>query len=87
MAPAPAGAGGSGSLQPSRARGAATSQKGLAINDPSQQPHLRHAPGRRTVSALQVACSPDLGVQLLLPGQQAIPTSRSSKPRLRKLDY
>jgi hypothetical protein len=50
---------------------AAVGSKGLAINDPSQEQQLRHALGRRTVSALQVACSLDVGVQLLLPGQDA----------------
>lgn len=50
---------------------AAVGPKGLATNDPSQEQQLRHSLGSRTVSALQVACSLDVGVELLLPGQAA----------------
>jgi hypothetical protein len=53
------------------AEAAAVGQKGLAINDPSQEHHLRHYQGGSTVSALQVACILYVGVQLLLPGQDA----------------
>ena len=53
------------------AEAAALGQKGLAINDPSQQHQRRHDQGGSTVSALQVACILDVGVQLLLPGQEA----------------
>ncbi len=53
------------------AEAAALGQKGLTINDPSQQHHLRHYKGGRTVSALQAACILYVGLQLLLPGQDA----------------
>ena len=53
------------------AEAAALGQKGLSINDPSQKHHLRHDKGGRTVSALQAACILDVGIQLLLPGQDA----------------
>lgn len=46
-------------------------QKGLAINNPDQKHHLRLYQGGATVSALQVACILYVGVQLLLPGQDA----------------
>jgi tetratricopeptide (TPR) repeat protein len=49
----------------------ALSQKGLAINDPNQQHRLRHYQGGSTVSALQAACIYYVGIQLLLPGQDA----------------
>jgi tetratricopeptide (TPR) repeat protein len=49
----------------------ALSQKGLAINDPNQKHHLRHYRGGSTVSALQAACIYYVGIQLLLPGQDA----------------
>jgi hypothetical protein len=49
----------------------ALSQKGLAINDPNQQHQLRHYQGGSTVSALQAACIYYVGIQLLLPGQDA----------------
>ena len=50
---------------------AAVGQKGLAINNPDQRHHLRLYKGGVTVSALQVACILYVGVQLLLPGQDA----------------
>ena len=53
------------------AEAASVGQKGLAINDPSQQHHLRHYQGGSTVTALQVACILYAGIQLLLPGQDA----------------
>jgi Flp pilus assembly protein TadD len=49
----------------------ALSQKGLAINDPNQKHQLRHYQGGSTVSALQAACIYYVGIQLLLPGQDA----------------
>jgi len=49
----------------------ALSQKGLAINDPNQKHQLRHYKGGSTVSALQAACIYYVGIQLLLPGQDA----------------
>ncbi len=49
----------------------ALSQKGLAINDPHRQHYLRHCKGGSTVSALQAACIHCVGIQLLLPGQDA----------------
>jgi hypothetical protein len=51
------------------AEAAALGQKGLAINDPQQMHQLRLYQGGATISALQVACVNDVGVQLLLPGQ------------------
>jgi len=53
------------------AEAAAMGQKGLAINDPGQLHQLRLYQGGSTVSALQVACIYYVGVQLLLPGQDA----------------
>jgi tetratricopeptide (TPR) repeat protein len=53
------------------AEAAALGQKGLTINDPSQEHHLRHYKGGRTVSALQAACILYVGIQLLLPGEDA----------------
>lgn len=53
------------------AEAAAVGQKGLAINDPKQMHQLRQYQGGSIVSALQVACVYDVGVQLLLPGQDA----------------
>jgi hypothetical protein len=50
---------------------AAVGQKGLAINNPDQKHQLRLYQGGATVSALQVACILYVGVQLLLPGQDA----------------
>jgi tetratricopeptide (TPR) repeat protein len=47
----------------------ALSQRGLAINDPSQKHSLRHYQAGRPVSALQVACLYYAGVRLLLPEQ------------------
>jgi len=46
-------------------------QKGLSINDSSQEHQLRHYKVGRTVSALQAACILYVGVQLLLPGEDA----------------
>jgi Flp pilus assembly protein TadD len=53
------------------AEAAAVGQKGLAINDPEQIHQLRLYQGGATISALQVACVYYVGVQLLLPGQDA----------------
>jgi hypothetical protein len=53
------------------AEAAAVGQKGLAINDPEQMHQLRLYQGGATISALQVACVYYVGVQLLLPGQDA----------------
>jgi Flp pilus assembly protein TadD len=53
------------------AEAAAVGQKGLAINDPQQMHQLRQYQGGATISALQVACVYFVGVQLLLPGQDA----------------
>ena len=53
------------------AEAAAVGQKGLAINDPQQMHQLRLYQGGTTISALQVACVYYVGVQLLLPGQDA----------------
>jgi len=53
------------------AEAAAVGQKGLAINDPQQMHQLRLYQGGATLSALQVACVYYVGVQLLLPGQDA----------------
>ena len=47
----------------------ALSQRGLAINDPSQKHSLSHYRGGCTVSALEAACVYYAGVKLLLPGQ------------------
>ena len=50
---------------------AAVGQKGLAINDPDQMHQLRLYQEGNTISARQFACVYDVGVQLLLPGQDA----------------
>ena len=50
---------------------AAVGQKGLAINNPDQTHHLKHYRGGTSVSALQAACILYVGVQFLLPGQDA----------------
>jgi tetratricopeptide (TPR) repeat protein len=49
----------------------ALSQKGLAINNPNRKHTLSHYQGGSTVSALQAACIYYVGIQLLLPGQDA----------------
>jgi hypothetical protein len=49
----------------------ALSQRGLAINNPDQKHTLSHYQGGSTVSALQAACIYYVGIQLLLPGQDA----------------
>ena len=46
-------------------------QKGLSINNLEQNYHLQHYRGGATVSALQVVCILYVGMQLLLPGQDA----------------
>ena len=46
-------------------------QKGLSINNPEPNHHLQHYRDGATVSALQVVCILYVGVQLLLPGQDA----------------
>ena len=53
------------------AEAGAVGQKGLSINNPEQNHHLQHYRGGTTVSALQVVCILYVGVQLLLPGQDA----------------
>ena len=53
------------------AEAGAVGQKGLSINNPEQIHHLQHFRGGTTVSALQVVCILYVGVQLLLPGQDA----------------
>ena len=53
------------------AEAGAVGQKGLSINNPEQNHHLQHFRGGTTVSALQVVCILYVGVQLLLPGQDA----------------
>ena len=53
------------------AEAAAVGQKGLAINDPQQMHQLRQYQDGASISALQVACVYYVGVQLLLPGQDA----------------
>ena len=53
------------------AEAAALGQKALSINNPDQKHHLQHYHGGATVSALQVVCILYVGVQLLLPGQDA----------------
>ncbi len=50
---------------------AAVGQKGLAINNPNQKHQLQRYQGGAIVLALQVACILYVGVQLLLPGQDA----------------
>ena len=49
----------------------ALSQRGLAINGPNQRHTLSRYQGGTTVSALQAACIYYVGIQLLLPGQDA----------------
>jgi len=49
----------------------ALSQRGLAINDPNQRHTLSRYQAGTTVSALQAACIYYVGIQLLLPGQDA----------------
>jgi len=46
-------------------------QKGLSINNPELNHHLKHFRGGSNVSALQLVCLLYVGVQLLLPGQVA----------------
>jgi len=46
-------------------------RKGQSINNPEQNHHLQHYRGGTNVSALQVVCILYVGVQLLLPGQDA----------------
>jgi len=53
------------------AEAGAVGQKGLKINDPEQKHHLQTFGGGSTVSALQVVCILYVGVQLLLPGEDA----------------
>ena len=53
------------------AEAGAVGQKGLSINNPEQNHHLQHYRGGATVSALQVVCILYVGVQLLLPGEDA----------------
>ena len=50
---------------------AAVGQKGPTINDPDQMHQLRLYPGGSNVSALQVACILYVGIQFLLPWQDA----------------
>jgi tetratricopeptide (TPR) repeat protein len=50
---------------------ATAGQKGLKINDPDTRFQLRHLPNPKPVSALQVACLLFVGVQLLVPGEDA----------------
>jgi hypothetical protein len=50
---------------------AAVGQQGLALNNPEQKHHLQHYRGGSTVSGLQSTCILYVGVQLLLPGQDA----------------
>ena len=67
-------------------------QKGLSINNPEQNYHLQHYRGGATVSALQVVCILYVGMQLLLPGQDAgidlhdqlVRLAQSHPPRLNK---
>ena len=53
------------------AEAGAVGQKGLSINNPEKSHHLQHYRGGTNVSALQVVCILYVGVQLLLPGQDA----------------
>ena len=53
------------------AEAAPLGQKALSINNPDQKHHLQHYRDGATVSALQVVCILYVGVQLLLPGQDA----------------
>jgi len=50
---------------------AAVGQQGLALNNPDQKHQLQHYRGGSTVSGLQAACILYVGVQLLLPGEDA----------------
>ena len=51
---------------------AAVGQQGLALNNPDPKHQLQHYRGGSTVSVvLQAACILYVGVQLLLPGQDA----------------
>ncbi|MFN7897786.1 MAG: hypothetical protein ACK5Q6_16825 [Cyanobacteriota bacterium] len=50
---------------------AAVGQQGLVLNNPEQKHHLQHYRGGSTVSGLQATCILYVGVQLLLPGQDA----------------
>jgi len=50
---------------------AAVGQQGLALNNPDLKHHLQHYRGGSTVTGLQAACILYVGVQLLLPGQDA----------------
>jgi len=56
---------------PDPAEAAALGQKALSINNPEQKHHLQKFCGGTTISALQVVCILYVGVQLLLPGQDA----------------
>ena len=53
------------------AEAAALGQKGLSINDPDQSHQLRLYQGGSPISALHAVCVYYVGVQLLLPGQDA----------------
>jgi hypothetical protein len=53
------------------AEAGAVGQQGLALNNPDPKHHLQHYRGGSTVSGLQAACILYVGVQLLLPGQDA----------------
>ena len=53
------------------AEAGAVGQKGLSINNPEQNHLLQHYRGGCNVSALQVICILNVGIQLLLPGQDA----------------
>jgi tetratricopeptide (TPR) repeat protein len=50
---------------------AAVGQQGLALNNPEPKHHLQHYRGGSIVSGLQAACILYVGVQLLLPEQDA----------------
>ena len=50
---------------------ATAGQKGLKINDPAARLQLRHLPNPEPISALQAACLLFVGVQQLLPGEDA----------------
>ena len=50
---------------------AAVGQQGLALNNPDPKHHLQHYRGGSSVSGLQAACILFVGMQLLLPGQDA----------------
>jgi hypothetical protein len=53
------------------AEAAALGQKALSINNPEQKHHLQKFRGGTTISALQVVCILYVGMQLLLPGEDA----------------